>query len=190
MKNTMLRKSFKILEKNCRLLIHSTSGHLPGFDFQVNALLLLQVLDHRKQVARLGITFWPKHTHETLARSAEDLREFLVRDRRIDIVAQHRLTGIDITGEQAFAPFLQQALRNAGSLWARACMVSLKSFVKAIMSPLAVSGADSRANALSQQQYLHPGASWCHPPAISPTGPRPYQNRSNIRDRNQSGTHT
>ena len=104
----------------------------------MNALLLLQVSDHRKQVARLGITFWPKHMHETLARFAEDLREFLVPDRRIDIVAQHRLTGVDITGEQTFAPFLQQALRKAGSLWARACMVSLKSFVKAIMSPLAV----------------------------------------------------
>jgi hypothetical protein len=38
-------------------------------------------------------------------------------------------------------------------------MLSLKSFVKAIMSPLAVFGAYSRrSNALSLQQYLHPGA--------------------------------
>jgi hypothetical protein len=45
-------------------------------------------------------------------------------------------------------------------------MVSLKFFVKAIMSPLAVSGAYNRANAFSQQQYLHPGVSWCRAPAI------------------------
>ena len=44
--------------------MHSTLGNLPGFDFQVNPLLLLQVLDHRKQVARLGITFWPEHRQE------------------------------------------------------------------------------------------------------------------------------
>ncbi len=43
------------------------------------------------------------------------------------------------------------------------------------MSPLAVSGAYSRANALSRQQYPHPGASWRHPRAISPTGPHPCQ---------------
>jgi hypothetical protein len=30
-------------------------------------LLLPQVSDHRKQVARLEITFWPEHTHEILA---------------------------------------------------------------------------------------------------------------------------
>jgi hypothetical protein len=86
--------------------MHSTSGHLPGFDLQVNVLLLLQVMDHCKQVARLGITFWTEHTHEALARFVEDLGEFLEPNRRVDVVTQHRLAGIDITGEQAFDPFL------------------------------------------------------------------------------------
>ena len=36
------------------------------------ALLLLQVMDHRKQVARLGITFWLEHAHEALAEFIED----------------------------------------------------------------------------------------------------------------------
>ena len=67
MKNTMLKKSFKMLEM-CRLSTDTgTLGNLPGFDFQVYALLPLQVSDHRKQVARLEITFWPEHTRETLA---------------------------------------------------------------------------------------------------------------------------
>lgn len=54
-------------------------------------------MDHRKQVARLGIPFEPDH--------------------RVDMVTQHRRASTDITGEQAFYPFLQQCsrdLRNAG----------------------------------------------------------------------------
>jgi hypothetical protein len=54
----------------------------------MNTLLLLQVMDHCEQVARLGIPFLPEHTHGTLARFVEDLREFLVPDRRINLVAQ------------------------------------------------------------------------------------------------------
>ena len=76
----------------------------------MNALLLLQILNHRKQVTRLGITFWPEHAHEALARLVEDLGEFLEPDRRIDIVTQHCLAGIDITSKQALDPFLQQGL--------------------------------------------------------------------------------
>ena len=72
----------------------------------MNALLLLQVLDHREQVARLGIPFRPEHTHETLARLLENLGKFLKPNRRVDVVTQHRLAGIDVTGEQALDPFL------------------------------------------------------------------------------------
>jgi len=52
-----------------------------GFDFQVYPLLLLQVMDYRKQVARLGAPFRPEHTHETLARFIEDPGKFLKLDR-------------------------------------------------------------------------------------------------------------
>lgn len=76
----------------------------------MNPLLHLQVLDHREQVTRLGITFWTEHAHEALARLVEDLGELLESDRRVASVTQHSLASIDITGEQAFAPFLQQAL--------------------------------------------------------------------------------
>jgi len=68
MKNAMLKKILQNARKNCRLSTDTgTLGNLPGFDFQVYALLFLQVSDHRKQVARLEITFSPEHTHETLA---------------------------------------------------------------------------------------------------------------------------
>lgn len=36
--------------------------------FQMYALLLLQLMDHRKQVTRLGIPFRPEHPYETHAR--------------------------------------------------------------------------------------------------------------------------
>ena len=88
MKNTMHRNFFKMLKKIAECtLIQSTLGNLPGFDFQVNALLLLQILDPRKQVACLGISFWPEHAHEALARLLETLGEFLEPDRYVDTVA-------------------------------------------------------------------------------------------------------
>jgi hypothetical protein len=59
----------------------------------VNALLLLQLLDHLEQVARLGITFWPEHAHEALARLAEYLGEFLDSDRCVDIVKKRCVAG-------------------------------------------------------------------------------------------------
>lgn len=36
--------------------------------FQMYAILLLQLMDHRKQVTRLGIPFRPEHPYETHAR--------------------------------------------------------------------------------------------------------------------------
>jgi hypothetical protein len=151
------------------MLPHGILGHLPGFNFQGYAFLLLQITDHRKQITRLGVSFGPEHAHEALARLVENPGQLIEPDRRVDIVAQHRLAGIDITGEQAFDAFLQQALRNAGSRWARACMVSLKSLVKAIMSPLGVSGAFRRASVLLRPQYHQPSPflpklTWLHRP--------------------------
>ena len=73
---------------------YSILGYLPGSNFQVYPLLLLQVMDHRKQVACLGIPFWPEHTHEALAQFIEDPGSFLEPDRRVDIVTQHRLAGV------------------------------------------------------------------------------------------------
>ena len=78
------------------------------------AFQLLQITDHYKQITRLGVPFRTEHAHETLARLVEDPGQFPEPDRRIDIVAQHRLAGIDITGEQAFDPFLQQGLTKRG----------------------------------------------------------------------------
>jgi hypothetical protein len=63
-------------------------------------------MDHRKQVARPGITCWTEHTHETLARLLKNRGKLLNSNHRVDVVTQYRLAGIDITGEQAFAFFL------------------------------------------------------------------------------------
>lgn len=79
MKNTMLKKSCKLPGKlQKKTLPHATLGHLPGFNFQVYASLLLQITDHRKQITRLGgVPFWPEHTHEALARLVENPGQFL-----------------------------------------------------------------------------------------------------------------
>ena len=51
MKNTMLRKSFEIFVKIADWTVkHSTPGYLAGFHLQMDALLLLQIMDDRKQV--------------------------------------------------------------------------------------------------------------------------------------------
>lgn len=46
---------------------HGTLGCLQDFDFQADALLLLQIVDHRKQVTRPGVPCRTEHTLETLA---------------------------------------------------------------------------------------------------------------------------
>jgi len=58
-------------------LAHRVPGHFPCFNFQVYTLLLLQVMNHHKQVARLEITFRPEHAHEALAQFVETLESSL-----------------------------------------------------------------------------------------------------------------
>ncbi|MGO0449253.1 hypothetical protein ACTMLW_23005, partial [Escherichia coli] len=55
--------------KNC-LLSAAAQLHRPlsWLCFQMYALLLLQLMDHRKQVTRLGIPFRPEHPYDTHAR--------------------------------------------------------------------------------------------------------------------------
>lgn len=89
-------------------------------------------MDHRKHVTHLGIPFWPEHAHETLARYVEDLGEFLEPHRRVDIVTQHCLAGIDVTGEQSFDSFLQQSLTERGVPLGACLNGVLKIFVTAI----------------------------------------------------------
>lgn len=68
MKNTMQKRLNNIL-KNC-LLSAAAQLHRPlsWLCFQMYAILLLQLMDHRKQVTRLGIPFRPEHPYETHAR--------------------------------------------------------------------------------------------------------------------------
>ena len=87
-------------------------GYSSGFDFQMYAFLLLQVTDHCKQIARLGVPFRPEHAHETLARLFENPGQFLEPDRRVDIVTQHRLAGIDVTGLDQTYPVRPSSAHN------------------------------------------------------------------------------
>ncbi|EAA9985594.1 hypothetical protein B1J45_24515 [Salmonella enterica subsp. enterica serovar Typhimurium] len=64
--------------KNC-LLSAAAQLHRPlsWLCFQMYALLLLQLMDHRKQVTRLGIPFRPEHPYDTHARSSFEQRSSL-----------------------------------------------------------------------------------------------------------------
>ncbi|ONG06800.1 hypothetical protein BXT92_18050 [Klebsiella pneumoniae] len=64
--------------KNC-LLSAAAQLHRPlsWLCFQMYAILLLQLMEHRKQVTRLGIPFRPEHPYETHARLLLYLGQFL-----------------------------------------------------------------------------------------------------------------
>ncbi|WP_252990926.1 hypothetical protein, partial [Shigella sonnei] len=63
------QKRLNNILKNC-LLSAAAQLHRPlsWLCFQMYAILLLQLMDHRKQVTRLGIPFRPEHPYETHAR--------------------------------------------------------------------------------------------------------------------------
>ncbi|WHJ23010.1 hypothetical protein QL154_01295 (plasmid) [Escherichia coli] len=69
MKKYHAQKRLNNILKNC-LLSAAAQLHRPlsWLCFQMYALLLLQLMDHRKQVTRLGIPFRPEHPYDTHAR--------------------------------------------------------------------------------------------------------------------------
>ena len=91
---------------------------------KAHAFSALQVSDDIEQVARLGISLWPEHSHEALRRDARQLAKALKSHRAVDVVAQQRLARVDVTGEQAVDGFLQLPLSAATQrkvLWDNWC---------------------------------------------------------------------
>ena len=74
-------------------------------NLEVNSLLLLEAAENRKQVAGLRIAVGAEHAHQALGRLGGHVAKLLKADSSVDIIAQHRLAGFHVTGEQAFNPF-------------------------------------------------------------------------------------
>src|SRR5690625_7518651 len=86
------QKRLNNILKNC-LLSAAAQLHRPlsWLCFQMYALLLLQLMDHRKQVTRLGIPFRPEHPYETHARLlllSQLIHQTRSEERRVGKVAR------------------------------------------------------------------------------------------------------
>ena len=81
------------LESNFRL---SNCVH-----FKLDTLALLYAADDLEQVASVRIAGRTEHPHQALGRLVSQQAQLVEPDGRVDIVAQHGLARIDVTGEQA-----------------------------------------------------------------------------------------
>ena len=77
---------------------------------ELDAGLFLQVADDAEEVAGQRIAARAEHADEALRLRAGRLAQLLEADRRLDVVAQDRLAGVDIADENVgganFAPDL------------------------------------------------------------------------------------
>ena len=76
-------------------------------DAQTDARGVLQSVNDRKQVAGIRVAARPEHPHQAFCRCPCVLGEFVEADRRVDVVAQHRLAGFDIAREKAINSLAQ-----------------------------------------------------------------------------------
>jgi hypothetical protein len=67
-----------------------------------------------EEVAGLRIATRAEHANEALRLRAGRLAQFLEDNRRLDIVAQDRLAGVDIAGEHGVDAFSQQRFTEGG----------------------------------------------------------------------------
>ena len=80
---------------------------------EVQPLAFLEASDDLEEVARLRIAVRTEHAHQALGRLRGQPTEFPKTDGRVDIVAQNRLSDVDLAGEKALHTFLEQSLPEA-----------------------------------------------------------------------------
>lgn len=89
--------------KGVRHLIPDSSDScstLSHFHCKPDAFRYLQGLYDPEQALRRRVATWSEHALEAFAGLIESFREAVERDRRVDIVTQHRLAGFEIAGQQ------------------------------------------------------------------------------------------
>jgi hypothetical protein len=87
----------------------------------------LEVLDDLEEIASLRVAAWTEHTHQALGRPFCSATELLEPNRRVDVIAKYRLTGVEISAPSRRSSFLY--LRSDRR---RACTVSLNCRVRGI----------------------------------------------------------
>src|SRR2546422_7316256 len=63
-----------------------------------------------EQVARVWVAARPQHAHEALRRTLRAATQFFETDCRVDVIAQDRLSGVEVAGEEALDTFPQELL--------------------------------------------------------------------------------
>ena len=79
-----------------------------GCDGEAEAFSLLKVSQDFEEVAGLRVAARAEHAHQALRRLVDGGGEFLEALRGVDVVAQHRLAGIDVAREERVDRFLQK----------------------------------------------------------------------------------
>src|SRR5271165_2811392 len=78
------------------------------------ARLFLQITDDAEEIARLRIAARTEHADQALSRRVSRLAELLEANRRLDVVAQDRLAGLDIARQHGVDAFAQEIFREGG----------------------------------------------------------------------------
>ena len=68
-------------------------------------LFFPEVLNHFEEITRLRVAGGTEHSHEAFRRPFGPATQFLEPNRRVDVIAEYRLSGIEIPGENAFDAF-------------------------------------------------------------------------------------
>ena len=80
---------------------------------EVQTLAFLEASDDLEEIARLRIAVRTEHAHQALGRLRGQPTEFPKTDGPVDIVAQNRLSDVDLAGEKALHTLFEQSLPEA-----------------------------------------------------------------------------
>src|SRR5215469_1509453 len=70
----------------------------------------LQLPQYSEQIAGARITPWAQHAHEALGRRSRGFGERFEPDGGVDVIAQDRLAGLEVPGQELFGRFGEQRL--------------------------------------------------------------------------------
>jgi hypothetical protein len=76
---------------------------------EVETFNALQVANDLEEIPRLGVPVGAEHAHKTLCRSLREPTQFLKADGGADVVAQDRLAHVEVSRQETFDVFAQEA---------------------------------------------------------------------------------
>jgi hypothetical protein len=103
------RQNDDIMAVRAEVVSHASTGDLER-QFEVEAFGALQVTNDFEQIPSLRVAFRAKHPHQALRWPPRQATQFLKTDSRIDVIAQYRLSGVEIPAEQTLDAFSEEFL--------------------------------------------------------------------------------